>query len=135
MKAFSASVDEHIRKCKLRMNAIVKTAAQAVVEDANTPTARGGRMPVDTSFLRNSIVAAIGNMPQGPADPKVDGVGDVDTVALVIAQMQPGQILYAGWSANYARPMEARYGFRDAAVQKWPQRVAAAVAEVKRRIP
>lgn len=134
-KSFSAQVNEHIRKSKARMEAVVKTAAQAVVNDASTPVAKGGRMPVDTGFLRNSLSAAIGTMPQGPSDPMVEGQGDLDAVSLVIANMKAGQTLYMGWSAAYSRPMEARYGFRDAAAQKWQQHVNAAVEEAKRRIP
>lgn len=142
-KSFSAAVDAFVRKCEVRMDAVVKTAAQAVLDDANLegPSmaspggGKGGRMPVDTGFLRNSLVAGIGSMPSGPSDPRTDDHGDPAAIELVIANMQAGQKLYAGWSAQHARPMEARYAFRDAAAQKWQQHVKKAVDEVKRRIP
>lgn len=133
-KSFSAQVNEWAAKSKLRMEAVVKTAAQAVAEDATTPVAQGGRMRVDTGFLRNSFVADIGQMPRGPSDRATESIGDASAVALVIARMQMGEVLYMGFSANYARARESHDGFVEGAAQKWPQFVNNAITEAMRRI-
>lgn len=142
MTTFSAQIDAQILKCKTRLEAVVRTSLQTLVDQANLegPSVarpdggRGGRMPVDVGFLMNSIAAAIGSVPSGPSK-RSELKGDPDAAAIVIANMKIGETLYIGWTAEYARAMEARYGFRDAAAQKWPQYVAEAVAETKRRIP
>lgn len=135
-KSFAADVDAWARKSKLRMEAIFKESLQRVVEDANTPRAQGGNMPVDTGFLRNSLLADINAMPSGPSRREGDGpIKPSDDVGLVFVRATLGDTLYVGWSAVYARRMNIKYGFRDSAAQKWPQVVAEVTAEAKRRIP
>ena len=53
-KTFSAQVDDWIAKSERLSMAVLQQATQAVINDANTPTAKGGRMRVKTSTLRNS---------------------------------------------------------------------------------
>lgn len=135
-------LDAWAQKAMLRTEAAVKTAAQAVADDANTegPSVanpdggRGGRMPVDTGFLRNSIAAAVGSVPRGPGDPLTGRMGGPSAVAVAINGWNLESPLYVGWTARYATVMENRYGFLEAALQKWPDYVEAAVAEAKRTI-
>ena len=133
-KAFAASVKSWAAEAKVRRAAVVKTAAQAVADDATPPVADGGRMRVDTRFLLNSLVADIGQMPRGPSVRGRDKMGDASAVALVIAKMKMGEVLYMGFSASYARPREMHDGFVAAAAQKWPQFVNNAITEAMRRI-
>lgn len=130
------------KKAMLRTEAVAKTAAQQLADDANEegPSVanpdggRGGRMPVHTSFLRNSIAAAVGSIPRGPSDPRTDKQGDPGAVAVAINSWNLDSPLYVGWTAVYAGVMENRYGFLEAALQKWPDYVEAAIAEAKRTI-
>jgi len=134
-RSFSAQVNDWTRKSERRLEAVIKASAQEVFEVAQTPRAKGGVLPVDTAFLRNSFRAQIGTMPSGPSGPKDGNSGEWESpVLLVIAQTRPGDALFAGWSATYARPMEDRYGFMRSAAAKWPSIVKAKVREARARI-
>ena len=129
-KTFSAQVDAWIAKSERLSMAVLQQATQAVINEANTPVAKGGRMRVDTGFLRNSLKANIGSMPSGASSP---GNWDDSEVVLTLTRLQPGQVFYAGWTANYARPREHYDGFLRMATQKWQQQVDAAARQLKQR--
>jgi hypothetical protein len=129
-KKFSAQVDDWIAKSERLSMAVLQQATQAVINEANTPVAKGGRMRVDTGFLRNSLKASIGSMPSGASAP---GNWDDSEVVLTLTRLQPGQVFYAGWTANYARPREHFDGFLRMATQKWQQQVDAAARQLKQR--
>ena len=129
-KTFSAQVDDWIAKSERLSMAVLQQATQAVINEANTPVAKGGRMRVDTGFLRNSLKANIGSMPSGASSP---GNWDDSEVVLTLTRLQPGQVFYAGWTANYARPREHFDGFLRMAAQKWQDQVDAAARQLKQR--
>ena len=129
-KTFSAQVDDWIAKSERLSMAVLQQATQAVINDANTPVAKGGRMRVDTGFLRNSLKANIGSMPSGASSP---GNWDDAEVVLTLTRLQPGQVFYAGWLANYARPREHYDGFLRMATQKWQEQVDAAARQLRQR--
>lgn len=133
-KSFSAQLDAWAKKVEGRATTILRESAQRTLEDANRPTAQGGRMRVDTGFLRSSLAASLDGMPSGPSRPD-EGRGDPGEVAMTIARANIGDTIFAGWTANYARPREAKDGFLEAAAQKWPRTVREVTAEAKRRIP
>ena len=134
MKSFSAQVDAWARKAHGRSEAVFKTAVQNTFDLAQVPVASGGRMRIDTGFLRASFAASLDGIPSGPSR-QGEAKGNPDDVALTIARLNIGDTIYAGWTANYAAAREAKDGFREAAVQRWPITVAEAAAEAKRRIP
>lgn len=129
-KSFSAQVDAWIAKSERLSMAVLQQATQAVINDANTPVAKGGRMRVDTGFLRNSLKSKIGSMPSGTA---TAGNWSDSEVVLTLTRLQPGQVFYAGWLANYARPREHYDGFLRMAVQKWQEQVDAAARQLRQR--
>ena len=129
-KTFSAQVDAWIAKSERLSMAVLQQATQAVINEANTPVAKGGRMRVDTGFLRNSLKANIGSMPSGASSP---GNWDDSEVVLTLTRLQPGQVFYAGWTANYARPREHYDGFLRMATQKWQEQVDAAARQLRQR--
>ena len=129
-KTFSAQVDAWIAKSERLSMAVLQQATQAVINEANTPVAKGGRMRVDTGFLRNSLKANIGSMPSGASSP---GNWDESEVVLTLTRLQPGQVFYAGWTASYARPREHYDGFLRMAAQKWQDQVDAAARQLKQR--
>lgn len=128
------TVDEWVLKAQGRLEAVVKTAAQAVATNANTPTAKGGRMRVDTGFLRNSIKASVGKHPYGVSNARFEPQGDASAVEITIAKWDITKPLYVGWTANYAIHREAFDGFLEAELMQWQDRVDAAVSEAKQRI-
>lgn len=93
----------------------------------------GGRMRVDTGFLRASGQASLNGMPQGPTrgDPDKTYPYDTGSVILAIGTLQLGATFYFGWTAAYARIREAYDGFLEAAVQKWPIFVARNTETIK----
>jgi hypothetical protein len=117
------------------MQAVLKQSAQDVFEQALLPRSKSGNLPVDTSFLRNSAKAQIGSMPSGPSTPK-DGMPSAPDgqITLTLVRLKPGQTIYLGFCANYARYMENRYGFVRLAAQQWQQIVKKNAAELRRRI-
>lgn len=127
-ETFTAQIDDWVRKTKARMDAVVKGSAQAVVQDAQVPVAKGGRMPVDTGFLRNSLISSL----QGGT-----ALGGATGYTAVVGGMEAGDVVTFTWTANYARHVE--YGARGrtprlfvgGAVRKWPQIVASEIAKAK----
>lgn len=98
---------------------------------------KGGRMRVDTGFLRASGQASLTGMPVGPTRGAKDGSYNYDAsvTEATIGNMELGVTLYWGWTAAYARYREAYDGFMYAALQNWPQTVNRIVEEAKRRFP
>lgn len=135
-KSFSASVKAFAGRTKQQMRDVFAEAVQDVVEDAQTPKAKGGRMPVDTSFLRNSLASGL-NGSFGPVGP--------DSYVVTLSELEIGDIARFAWTASYARRMELGFSGTDelgrtyeqqgnhfvgAAAAKWPERVAFWAARV-----
>ena len=122
MGEFEKQVTKWARKSEARMEAVFRTAAQDMIEDAQTPRDKGGRMPIDTGFLRNSGSAAINSIPAG---------GGLGNTAVVISRAKLGDTIYFGWTANYAQYMEVKYAFMRMATQKWGQFVKVAARRIE----
>ncbi|HEL5053342.1 TPA: hypothetical protein UOA92_001116 [Stenotrophomonas maltophilia] len=136
---FGSQVRAFAEKAKAMQGVIFRESATKLMEEANTPEAQGGKMPVDTGFLRNSAAASVEGMPSDGAQ----------TPELVFATMELGQAVWAGWTAKYAMRMEhgfqgedslgrtyaqAGKGFARAAAQRWDFIVAEVTADVKGRM-
>lgn len=136
MASFEAQVDRIILKTQKRMRAVVQIATEATIEEMNTPTAKGGKMRVDTGFLRASGRVSLSGMPSGPTRGAKDGTYDFDIgpVAVGLAGVDLGDTIYFGWSADYARVREVYDGFLESALQNWQGTVDKAVREVKAKI-
>lgn len=138
MSTFTAQIDGFIRKSQTLTTGVVREAAQSMIEEAQTSRFKGGKMPVDTGFLTNSGKAQIGSLPSGQSEAPEGYSGaewsNQGQFQAVLAQLQPGDIFYYGWTAVYARKMEIRYMFAHTAAQNWQQHVARAVTQLKARI-
>lgn len=133
--SLSRQVRRYTSNYRRRANAVFKQSVQDVSQHASEPVAQGGRMRVDTGFLRNSIRGAIGTLPSGPSRRgEASSNGAVEDVTLVLAGAEIGDTVYVGWTANYARFREYKDGFLSAAVQKWPEFVAKNAARARREI-
>lgn len=122
MKPIEQQLLEWAQKSELRIEAVMKTALQDMTGDMQTPTAKGGRMPVLTGFLRNSAGSAINEVPAG---------GSADAVPVVINRLKIGDQFVFGWAANYGKYMNNRYGFLDLPVQDFRSYVFRAIQKVK----
>lgn len=113
---FSADVGKAIEQYFEKAEAVAKQSIQEVFFDAQLPTAQGGRMRVDTGFLRNSLICGLNGSTSmtGP-----------DSYVLTVANMKLGDIVFGGWTADYAghREFGARGQAPDfymrGAAQKW----------------
>lgn len=142
--SFSAQVDQFVRVSKQRMEDMFAYALSEMINDMQTPTAKGGRMRVDTGFLRASGRGALDGWPSGngekPADAPVGqytGIyDDYDGRALdaILFNMELGDTFFWGWVANYGAIREIYDGFMEAPLQNWQTYVNTAVAKVKKDI-
>lgn len=134
---FTAQVSTWAAKSQKRLRAISNQSTMDVIEDAQLPQAKGGRMHVDTGFLRNSGQVSLNGMPTGPTrgdkNASYDGDALASVAALEIAKAQPGQTIFFGWTANYAQARENKDAFLRLAIQKWQSFVDKNVALAKAR--
>ena len=137
MKSFQVQVDDWIRASTERLEAVVKQSASDVIEDMQTPVAKGGNMPVDTGFLRNSLVVSIGAPHTGVRFNEAGTAGVAQPYEMAIAGYEAGDTLYGVYTANYASyvhyGVNGRPGrlFIDLAAQKWPQIVATVASRLR----
>lgn len=136
MGRFAAQVSDFVRQSEARMNAVVHQSTQRVIEIAQLPRDKGGRLPKVTGFLQLTGSVEINAIPTGPSrnEGNVSGEWDIGSVTLTIANARPSDTIYFGWTAVYARKMEERYGFAEAAAMQWPSIVAQVARELETRI-
>ncbi|MDE3874605.1 HK97 gp10 family phage protein [Sinorhizobium meliloti] len=141
--SFSAAVAQWADKVEGAVEAIFKEATQEVVEEMQRPVGQGGRMRVDTGFLRASLLASSTSMPAISAAKPVDGgtyTPDFGQIEAVIAGADIGDTLYFGYTASYAGYREygangqPADGFVRLAAQNWPIIVDRKAAELKARL-
>jgi len=119
-------LDKWVTSVQSRVSAVEKQSAQDVIEVAQKPRGKGGNMPVDTGYLRNSGQAKLNSLPSGESSE-----ANETAVALVIYRAKPGDKIYFGWTAVYSRAMERKYGYMRLAAQKWDRIVALNAAKLK----
>jgi len=143
--SFAGTISEWGRAELERAEAIFQEAAKTVANEVRRPVADGGRMPVDTSNLRRSLMASTSDMPTVKPEKTTFSDGGIE---LVIAGAQLGSTVYLGFQAAYAARMnygfvgedslgrtynQAGFGFVEAVAQRWPQFVTEAEAKVHGR--
>jgi len=140
MGKFTATVESWAARSELALGAIRNESVKRVIQKAQLSDDKGGRMRVDTGFLRSSGQLSLNGMPTGPIRPSEDAVKndprydfDVSPVVLILAGASLDNTLFFGWTANYAKYREWHDGFLRLAVQQWPTIVNSVTAELKRR--
>jgi hypothetical protein len=143
MASFSAQVQDAFDGMKGALEVILKESAQELAETAQTTVNAGGNLPIDTGFLRASLMASTASAPSidpNAKPPKDAGPGSIPLntgqIEAVIAGLELGEPLYLAWTAAYARRLEygftggdslgryystRGYGFTRLAAQQWPQ--------------
>ena len=135
-----ATLDQWTLKTEKRIDAVLKDSTQTVIRTAQKTKVKGGRMPVITNFLRDSLESSIA----GGA--KVDGE---ESYILVAAGMTGGDVATFVWTAEYARRVNDGFTgpdklgrtysqvgahFVEGAVDQWPAIVRASIAKAKARV-
>ena len=126
----SVTIAEWVAKSEARLDAVWKTAAQDIAREVQTPRAKNGRMPVDTSYLRNSFSADINKTPSGNGNSAYTS----GPISIVINRAKIGDQVVFGWAAQYSIYMEAKYSFVRHAAQNWQQIVNKAAQKVIARV-
>jgi hypothetical protein len=125
MASFEAEVQFLVNKTEKNMLRVMQASIQDVVDASQKPRGKGGRMPIDTGFLRASGQGSYSGMPSGPVrgDKKEPNSYTYDSgpIGVLINGLTVGKTFYFGWTANYARIQNLRTGFLDAAVQRWQE--------------
>lgn len=139
MGQFANKIREFGEEGRKRYRATARLAVQDTIEMAQRTIGEGGRMRVQTGFLRASVQGAINHMPSGPSTNEDGGEYAPGTqvagepIAVTLAKWDPtkGQVLFVGWTANYARPREHQDGFLRGAVEMWDVTVGQAAIKVR----
>ena len=129
-----ATLDQWTKKTERRIDAVLKDATQSVIAVAQQTKAKGGRMPVDTGNLRNSLQSSVAGGASGEGK---------ESYIMVAAGMKGGDLATFTWGNDdvpYARPVNngnrGRPGahFVEGAVDQWPAIVRASIAKAKPRV-
>lgn len=133
---FSAQVDAFVAETTKRITALGKQSVVELIEEVQTPRAKGGKMRVDTGFLRASGQLSLTGMPTGPERGDLDKKYTTAPIGLVdLAGWRPGQTIWFGWTAHYAKYREAYDGFLISGIQNWQAIVNRVAAQIKARSP
>ena len=126
-----ATLDQWTKKTEKRIDAVLKDATQTTIAIAQQTKAKGGRMPVDTGNLRNSLQSSVAGGASGEGK---------ESYIMVAAGMKGGDLATFTWTAEYAAAVNngnrGRPGahFVEGAVDQWPAIVRASIAKAKARV-
>lgn len=133
MSTFAATVGDWARRTEGALDVVFRESCQELVSQLNALA------PVDTGFMRASLVASTTAMPMiRAADGQVPG--DLGEIVLVINGLEAGEVLYLGYTASYSAFVHYGANGRagrpwvDMVSQRWQSIVAAKAAEVKSRL-
>jgi hypothetical protein len=135
----TADIEDFVRETKERMEMVVRASLDDVVKNAQTPVKKGGRMRVDTGFLRASGRASTNGWPSGPSVKPTNALPnsfsyDGEAVTAVLSKLKIGDTFFFGWTANYAEYRELYDGFLEASMQHWARYVAFNTDTLRQRI-
>lgn len=142
-RSFSATVSDWVKETKERQQAVYAGSVQRLLSIAQEPVGIGGNMPIDTGFLRSSLVTSLGTaIPSMTFKPEGDQQHGYEATAvnLTIANAKVTDPIVAAWTASYAVHQE--YGARGRegrrfvglAAQRWQEVVNAESAELQRTV-
>lgn len=88
-----AQIPDAIAKYQRRIDYTLQYAVDKLIEAAQLPKAKGGRMPVDTGTLRRSLLSELNG---------VSGAVSADSYAFIAGAMRGGDFARFRWTAEYA---------------------------------
>jgi len=129
-----ATLDQWTKKTERRIDAVLKDATQSVVAVAQVSRDKGGRMPVITGNLRNSLQSSVAGGASGQGE---------ESYIMVAAGMNGGDLATFTWgNSKYPYAAAVNNGnrgrpgahFVEGAVDQWPAIVRASIAKAKARV-
>jgi len=135
-----ATLDQWTKKTEKRIDAVLKDSTQTVIRTAQKTKAKGGRMPVITNNLRDSLQSSIAGGASGQGE---------ESYILAAAGMKGGDVATFTWTAEYARRVNNGFTgpdklgrtynqvgahFVEGAVDQWRAIVRASIAKAKARV-
>lgn len=133
---FNKKIDNICVSMNEKMLLVIKNAIRKVVIEAQTPIKKGGKMHVDTGFLRWSGTASLNELPYGETEGRQRGKSETGVLPeyrvsddggkmlnTVLAQMKLGDTFYFGWTARYAKYREIYDGFMRSAVMNFQKHI------------
>ena len=129
-----ATLDQWTKKTEKRIDAVLKDSTQTVIRTAQKTKVKGGRMPVITNFLRDSLESSIAGGASGQGE---------ESYIMIAASMEGGDLATFTWgngdvpyaaavnNGNRGRPGAH---FVEGAVDQWPAIVRASIAKAKARV-
>lgn len=134
---FSAKVSDWVAQSQRRLEAVFRASVQEVVSRAQQ------RIPIDTGFAKASVRASLSKMPSVTGETPQEGKRysyDSSGITLVIKNAKLGDVIYIGWTANYAifleygHSQQAPTGFLGVTALEWPRIVSEQSAKLKARV-
>ena len=129
---FSATVERWANQTQDDLHEVFQLAVQYLLDDVIDTT------PVDTGFLRASLKASTsGHLPLVDGRGAIGGSYATDDYVVTILASDPGDVIYASYTANYAAYVENGSRGRPGrhmvklAVQDWQAYVNRAVSVVR----
>lgn len=138
-RTFSADVGRILDGYLDDLRDVARQSIQEVVRTAQTPRDKGGRLPVDTGNLRNSLASGLNGAFGSPGE---------DSYVLAITALRLGDVARFAWTAEYARRIELGFtgtdslgrsynqggaGFVSGAAMTWQQVVSKNALRVRAR--
>lgn len=138
-KKLSAQVHEIIRKNERLMTMVAQESTQRLIHATQVPKAKGGKMPIDTGFLRASGRLSLSGVPSGPVRGRDRKEGEEGTIypspdSVQIGGFKIGMTMFWGWTAVYARRQELYNGFLSSNIRQWQKIVDGVVRDLRNRI-
>ena len=127
-KNFKAQVDKFTVDTEEKFLIVIKDSIQDLVKEATKSEEYGGKMHVDTGFLRSTGTGAINQIPRGPDQGRKRNPGEtgviyhsdpVGSIQGLLPKLKIGDTFYYGWTAHYASIREMYDNFLKSASQKW----------------
>lgn len=140
-KNFNGKINKFVANTEQLMLDVTTNALQNLIEESSTPVEAGGKMPVDTGFLRLSGTGAINELPKGETEGRQRLPGEVGviyksdpsgSVGGILPKLKLGDTFYYGWTARYAIYQEFKHGFLVSACAKWQNFIDNSIRKLKK---
>lgn len=141
MATFALQLKEFADLSKKALLAVHRGATQEVADRVRIPVGKGGRIRVDTGFLRASLMGSTAAMP--PIDPTARPPADAQPnsfapnnqqISLAIASATLDETFYLGFTAAYAQYRENLDLYVETVALSWPAIVDVEVTIVRKNL-
>lgn len=140
-KSFSEQIGAWASRTEKRIDAVYARSIELLAEEMSKTTKEGGKVPIDTGNLANSLLASKQSMPTTS-----DGPFTGSNVGIITATIRASHSVWLGYQAGYARRINNGFvgadsrgrvynqqgaHFVESAVANWSNIVETAVNEIR----